>query len=42
MNICYTDTCSLVEAKRLTVVFLVFDWDHLKKSDKIGEVFINV
>ena len=29
---------SLVEAKKLTVVFRVFDWDHYKESDKIGEV----
>ena len=26
------------EANKLTVVFRVFDWDHYKKSDKIGEV----
>ena len=26
------------EAKKLTVVFRVYDWDHFKKSDEIGEV----
>lgn len=25
------------EAKKLTVVFRVYDWDHLGKSDEIGE-----
>jgi hypothetical protein len=33
---------SPVEAERLTAVFRVFDWDHLKTSDKRGEVFDNV